>query len=219
MSGLLRQARPNWAALTHTDLSARGRQQDASALTAEQPARRAFSSNSAITQCDAICKLAGIRPHAPATCTQVVDGPGLPLTVGRTLRRRAPLCSGAFTTPVTWQNSCDLSGRSTVRRPKLRPINETSAAPGASLSALMIGVSAGQRGGGCEIRTREGLPPTRFPTMLTTVHRGPPPSVTCPNMTGAVSGEQRRTEVNETETETGGWPAHRGSARLGISAP
>jgi hypothetical protein len=63
-------------------------------------------------------------------------------------------------------------------------------------------------GGGCEIRTREGLPPTRFPTMLTTVHRGPPPSVTCPNTTGAVSGERRRTEVNETETETGGWPAH-----------
>jgi len=26
-------------------------------------------------------------------------------------------------------------------------------------------VVAGQRGGGCEIRTREGLPPTRFPTM------------------------------------------------------
>jgi hypothetical protein len=23
-----------------------------------------------------------------------------------------------------------------------------------------------------------------------------------------VSGERRRTEVNETETETGGWPAH-----------
>jgi len=25
-----------------------------------------------------------------------------------------------------------------------------------------LGIAAGQRGGGCEIRTREGLPPTRF---------------------------------------------------------
>ncbi len=33
-------------------------------------------------------------------------------------------------------------------------------------------------GGGCEIRTREGLPPTRFPTMLACVHQSSPPSVT-----------------------------------------
>ena len=26
-------------------------------------------------------------------------------------------------------------------------------------------IAAGQRGGGCEIRTREGLPPTRFPSV------------------------------------------------------
>jgi hypothetical protein len=40
-------------------------------------APRAFSSNSPITQCDAVCALVGIRPHAAATCTQVADGPGL----------------------------------------------------------------------------------------------------------------------------------------------
>ena len=40
-------------------------------------APRAFSPNSPITQCDAVCALAGIRPHATATCTQVADGPGL----------------------------------------------------------------------------------------------------------------------------------------------
>ena len=47
--------------------------------------------------------------------------------------------------------------------------------------------------------------PTRFPTMLASVHHSPPPFVTCPNMTGAVAGEQPRTGMNETETETGGW--------------
>ncbi len=81
-------------------------------------------------------------------------------------------------------------------------------------------VAAGQTSGGCEIRTREGLPPTRFPTMLTSVHQGPPPSVTCLNMTGAVAGERRRTEVNETETETGGRaPPPRGSASRESGAP
>ena len=33
-------------------------------------------------------------------------------------------------------------------------------------------------GGGCEIRTREGLPPTRFPSVRPSVHRRPCPSVT-----------------------------------------
>jgi hypothetical protein len=86
-------------------------------------------------------------------------------------------------------------------------------------TAACIYVCAGQRGGGCEIRTREGLPPTRFPTMLAGVHRGPPPSVTCPNMIGAVAGERRRTEVNETETETAGQAARCGAARLRSDAP
>jgi hypothetical protein len=56
-------------------------------------------------------------------------------------------------------------------------------------------------GGGCEIRTREGLPPTRFPTMLTSVHRRPPPSVACVNTIRAIAGEQCRTGMNETKTE------------------
>ena len=59
-------------------------------------------------------------------------------------------------------------------------------------------------GGGCEIRTREGLPPTRFPTMHTSVHQRPPPSVSCANSTGAAAGERLWTEVNETRTETSG---------------
>src|SRR5215472_4100711 len=48
------------------------------------------------------------------------------------------------------------------------------------------------------------LPRQRFPTMRTSVHRRPPSSVTWPNTTGTVAGERRRTEANETETETGG---------------
>src|SRR6266496_1520965 len=86
----------------------------------------------------------------------------------------------------------------------MRPSNEPTEAWGARLLAVGTGVLADQRGGGCEIRTREGLPPTRFPTMLTSVHRRPPPSVTCPNMTGTVAGERRRTGVNETRTESSG---------------
>jgi hypothetical protein len=38
--------------------------------------------------------------------------------------------------------------------------------------------------------------------MRTGVHQWPPPSVTCPDTTGTVAGERRRTGVNETETET-----------------
>jgi hypothetical protein len=38
--------------------------------------------------------------------------------------------------------------------------------------------SAGQAGGGCEIRTREGLPPTRFPSLRTGVRGRPAPSAT-----------------------------------------
>jgi hypothetical protein len=67
-----------------------------------------------------------------------------------------------------------------------------------------VGVVAGQRGGGCEIRTREGLPPTRFPTMLARVHRRPPPSANCANTIWVNIGERSRTGVNETETETRG---------------
>jgi hypothetical protein len=39
-------------------------------------------------------------------------------------------------------------------------------------------VAAGQDGGGCEIRTREGLHPTRFPSVRLSVHDRPGTSVT-----------------------------------------
>jgi hypothetical protein len=84
--------------------------------------------------------------------------------------------------------------------------------PPAAQRSMMIDSrweSAGQRGGGCEIRTREGLPPTRFPTMLASVHRRPPPSATCPNTTGVAADERPRTGVNETRTETSGLRRYR----------
>src|SRR6516225_9647787 len=62
--------------------------------------------------------------------------------------------------------------------------------------------SLGRGGGGCEIRTREGLPPTRFPTMLARVHRGSGPSANCTNTIRANTGERPRTGVNETTNET-----------------
>src|ERR1019366_2094341 len=43
---------------------------------------------------------------------------------------------------------------------------------------------------------------TRFPTMLASVRREPPPSVTCPDPFRAAGGERSRTGVNETRTET-----------------
>src|SRR5262249_34265360 len=61
----------------------------------------------------------------------------------------------------------------------------------ASVLALPIAVFPGQRGGGWEIRTPEGLPPTRFPTMLTRVHRCPPPSATCADRDGWASADAR----------------------------
>src|SRR5215469_14263273 len=92
--------------------------------------------------------------------------------------------------------------------------NETTRSTGSGRAHDPSGVFAGQRGGGCEIRTREGLPPTRFPTMLASVHHSPPPSVTCPNTTWVAAGERLRTGVNETETETEGQAALHGAARL-----
>jgi len=77
--------------------------------------------------------------------------------------------------------------------------------------ALTFSLVAG--GGGCGIRTREGLHPTRFPTMLTGVHRCPPPSANCANTIWVDIGERPRTGVNETETETRGQATHHGAVR------
>ena len=62
-------------------------------------------------------------------------------------------------------------------------------------------IAAGQRGGGWEIRTPEGLPPTRFPTMLTGVHRCPQPSATCMDARRVAVSEWPWTRVNEPTTE------------------
>jgi hypothetical protein len=55
--------------------------------------------------------------------------------------------------------------------------------------------------------------------MLTSVHRRPPPSANCANTIRVNIGERSRTEVNETETETGGQAALHGAARLRNGAP
>jgi hypothetical protein len=52
-------------------------------------------------------------------------------------------------------------------------------------------VLAGQRGGGCEIRAREGLPPTRFPSVRPSVHGSPCPSVTWDDRNRWVSADAR----------------------------
>src|SRR5215472_16138664 len=72
-------------------------------------------------------------------------------------------------------------------------------------------------GGGCGIRTREGLHPTRFPTMRTSVHRRPPPSATCANTIWVDIGERPRTGVNETETETRGQATRHGQHGRGAT--
>jgi hypothetical protein len=61
--------------------------------------------------------------------------------------------------------------------------------------AKIGGVLPGQRGGGWEIRTREGLPPTRFPSVRLSVHAGPGKSVTwdvCSRWVLADARERRR---------------------------
>jgi hypothetical protein len=73
--------------------------------------------------------------------------------------------------------------------------------------------------GGCEqavvgeVGPRKELQPARFPTMLTGVHRRPPPSAACANTLKVTTSEQRRTGVNETKTEPrpgrAAWPADR----------
>ena len=121
------------------------------------------------------------KAHAPAACCSLFRAVRDARDLAKQLRR-IPVMSDA--------------GRS-----KLRPANETSGPRNASPPAPPIGVFPGQRGGGCEIRTREGLPPTRFPTMLTSVHRRPPPSVACANTSRVTAGERCRTGMNETKTE------------------
>src|SRR5215469_8750995 len=77
----------------------------------------------------------------------------------------------------------------------------------------LIDVLAGQRGGGCEIRTREGVHPTRFPTMLAAVHHWPPPFMACADARRVAAGEWSWTGVNEPRNEPtprrAAWPGGR----------
>ena len=61
----------------------------------------------------------------------------------------------------------------------------------ASLAAATTGVSSGQRSGGCEIRTREGLHPTRFPSVRLGVHGRPCSFVTWGDRDRWVSSDAR----------------------------
>ena len=70
-----------------------------------------------------------------------------------------------------------------------------------SSRSAATGVLAGQRGGGCEIRTREGLHPTRFPTLLAGVHQCPLRFAASADVCRVATGERLRTGVNEPRTE------------------
>src|SRR5258707_15112074 len=61
-----------------------------------------------------------------------------------------------------------------------------------------VRIVAGQRRGGCGIRTREGLPPTRFPTLLTP---GSPPSANCANAVSAVARRGFRPDRKKPQTD------------------
>ena len=43
---------------------------------------------------------------------------------------------------------------------------------------------------------------TRFPTLLASVHQGPPPFMACADARRVAAGERSRTGVNETKIET-----------------
>ena len=64
------------------------------------------------------------------------------------------------------------------------------------------GVVAGQPGGGWEIRTPEGLHPTRFPSLWTGVRGRSASSVTSATWPSPALCERTWTRVNETRTET-----------------
>src|SRR5690348_3848035 len=77
-----------------------------------------------------------------------------------------------------------------VERMRLQMRLRSLASPG-RMHDLGLRIAWSEGGGGCEIRTREGLPPTRFPTMLASVHRRPPPYVSWADRDGWVSADTR----------------------------
>ena len=64
------------------------------------------------------------------------------------------------------------------RATQLRLRNETERPRACPLCSVRDRIAAGRRGGGCEIRTREGLHPTRFPSLWTCVRDRSTRSVT-----------------------------------------
>src|SRR5215471_8149186 len=74
-----------------------------------------------------------------------------------------------------------------TRRPRVPERGQTRPTGGASQLAPTVDVSAGQRGGGCEIRTPEGLPPTRFPS----VRPRPLGESSAGQLTGAADARER----------------------------
>jgi hypothetical protein len=122
---------------------------------------------------------------------------------GRSRVPPSPFQAGSWF-PVTSRNSCagpvgalPWAARKSVSWPELRQIPT----PGRSWrrpSRESLQVSGG---GGCEIRTREGLHPTRFPTLLTSVHAGLRPYVTSHDALRAHAGGRSWTGANETQTE------------------
>ena len=82
-----------------------------------------------------------------------------------TLRRRAPLRSGWSWASVTRHNSGGCHRRRRVLGSKMSPSDEPTACDATVGKPLYSGILAGHGGGGCEIRTREGLHPTRFPSV------------------------------------------------------
>jgi hypothetical protein len=171
----------------------------------------------------AVRLLAGLLVFAGITAWQVraIAGSRYPaLRAGEALGLIAPLylllfastyfvmeraSAANFTQPLTRTGALYFTG--SEMSPKLSP-------PAAQRSMMIDSrrESAGQPGGGCEIRTREGLPPTRFPTMLASVHRRPPPSANCANTIRMTAGERCRTGMNETKTEPR--PGPRGWAQV-----
>ena len=115
-----------------------------------------------------------------------------------------------------------MSGIRHMARTQTETENETHAVGDSAARERDTSASSQVRGGGgCEIRTREGLPPTRFPTMLAGVHRGPGPSVTWAGRNGwalADAHEPRRMRPHLSPAGPAGPCQRRGPHPCGLPA-
>ncbi len=144
----------------------------------------------------------------PAAHKPGAIGPSFHRRRSRDDASRLSMDSGAHDFPTCACESC--------RRPLSWPKTEPNLDVETFLTATSERISATQHGGGCEIRTREGLPPTRFPTLRACVHHRPRPSVTCTNAVTAAASERHWTQANEprTEPQRGRKPSARALATL-----